>query len=98
MSLLWSFACAAEMAVERGTVGVWNGTRVRLFRVANDPQAQRGPSLLQPRGAVDAVGRSVVQRIGGLSLRGGGQQANHGSATRRAEAGDQAGGVEARDL
>ena len=64
------------MVIERGTVGVWNGTGIRLFKV--EKEAARGPSLMKPLGAVDAVGSSIVQRIGGLSLRGatpGNQQA-----------------------
>lgn len=56
------------MTVERGTVGVWNGTNIKLFKVEKD--VQRGPSLMKPKGAVDAVGSSIVQRIGSLQLRG----------------------------
>ena len=58
------------MIVERGTVGVWNGTAIRLFKV--EKEATRGPSLMKPMGAVDAVGSSIVQRIGSLNLRGSG--------------------------
>ena len=67
-SLLWSFICASEMIVERGTVGVWNGTGIRLFKV--EKEINRGPSLMKPMGAVDAVGKGIVQRIGSLNLRG----------------------------
>ena len=55
------------MIVERGTVGVWNGTGIRLFKV--EKEVSRGPSLMKPMGAVDAVGSSIVQRIGSLNLR-----------------------------
>ena len=55
------------MIVERGTVGVWTGTNIRLFKV--EKEASKGPSLLKPLGAVDAVGSSIVQRIGSLNLR-----------------------------
>lgn len=55
------------MVVERGTVGVWNGTGIRLFKV--EKEVSRGPSLMKPMGAVDAVGSSIVQRIGSLNLR-----------------------------
>lgn len=55
------------MVVQKGTVGVWNGTGVRLFRV--EKEAARGPSLMQPMGAVDAVGSNLVMRIGGLNRR-----------------------------
>lgn len=67
-SLLWGFVFASEMVVQKGTVGVWNGTNVRLFRV--EKEVHRGPSLMKPMGAVDAVGSNLVQRIGNLGLRG----------------------------
>ena len=57
------------MVVQKGTVGVWNGTSIRLFKV--EKEAARGPSLMKPMGAVDAVGSNLVSRIGGLGLRGG---------------------------
>ncbi|KAK0637783.1 Ubp5-interacting protein [Lasiodiplodia hormozganensis] len=65
-SLLWSFIFASEMLVSKGTAGVWNGTSIKLFRVQEvGPQT---PSLLAPRGAVDAVGDNLRQRIGSLNL------------------------------
>ncbi|KAF2090706.1 high-temperature-induced dauer-formation protein [Saccharata proteae CBS 121410] len=65
-SLLWSFIFASEMLVSKGTAGVWNGTAIKLFMVKEvGPQA---PSLLAPRGAVDAVGDNLRQRIGSLNL------------------------------
>lgn len=73
-SLLWGFIFSSEMVVGSaanstpGTVGVWNGTAIKLFRVQET--AAQGPSLLAPKGAVDAVGSNLVQRIGNLSLRG----------------------------
>ncbi|KAI0471069.1 high-temperature-induced dauer-formation protein-domain-containing protein [Xylariaceae sp. FL0804] len=70
-SLVWGFAFASEAAVARnpGTVGVWNGTHVKLFRVQET--AAEGPTLTSPRGAVDAVGSNIVSRIGSINLRGG---------------------------
>jgi hypothetical protein len=56
------------MQVQKGTVGVWNGTAIKLFRV--EAVAPSGPTLSSPRGAVDAVGSNIVSRIGNLSLRG----------------------------
>lgn len=53
----------------RGTAGVWNGTNIKLFRV-QDSGAQ-GPTLRDPRGAVDYLGNSLVQRIGSFNIRGG---------------------------
>ncbi|KAJ8105396.1 hypothetical protein OPT61_g10204 [Boeremia exigua] len=67
-SLLWGFVFASEMVVARGTAGVWNNTSIRLFRVQQGES--QAPSLMAPRGAVDAVGSNLVQRIGNLNLRG----------------------------
>ncbi|KAL4917973.1 high-temperature-induced dauer-formation protein-domain-containing protein [Aspergillus aurantiobrunneus] len=72
-SLVWGFIFSAEMVVGSaygatpGTVGVWNGTSIKLFKVQET--AAQGPTLLAPKGAVDAVGSNLVQRIGNLSLR-----------------------------
>jgi hypothetical protein len=67
-SLLWGFVFAGEMLVSKGTAGVWNNTSIRLFKVQE--AAAAAPTLLAPRGAVDAVGSNLVQRIGSLNLRG----------------------------
>jgi hypothetical protein len=72
-SLLWGFVFAGELLVSKGTAGVWNNTSIRLFRVQE--AAAQTPSLLAPRGAVDAVGSNLVQRIGSLNLRGPAAQA-----------------------
>ncbi|KAK4105076.1 hypothetical protein N658DRAFT_493184 [Parathielavia hyrcaniae] len=67
-SLLWGFIFASEMQVSKGTVGVWNTTNIKLFRVQET--APQGPTLTSPRGAVDAVGSNIVSRIGAMNLRG----------------------------
>jgi hypothetical protein len=67
-SLLWAFVFTSEMQVAKGTVGVWNGTAIKLFRVQET--AAEGPTLTSPRGAVDAVGSNIVSRIGNINLRG----------------------------
>ena len=67
-SLLWGFIFASEMIVQKGTVGVWNGTAVRLFRV--ETAAVIGPSLMKPMGAVDAVGSRLVSGVKSLSTAG----------------------------
>lgn len=85
-SLLWGFIFSSEMLVGSasnstpGSVGVWNGTGIKLFRVQET--AAQGPSLLAPKGAVDAVGSNLVNRIGNLRLRGrnGSTQDNTNSA------------------
>lgn len=66
-SLLWGFIFVSEMDVSKGAVGVWNGTTVKLFRVQET--VQEGPSLLAPRGAVDAIGSTLVERLGSVTLR-----------------------------
>ena len=66
-SLLWGFIFASEMQVAKGTVGIWNATSIKLFRVQET--AAQGPSLTSPRGAVDAVGSNIVSRIGAINLR-----------------------------
>jgi hypothetical protein len=67
-SLIWSFIFSSEMQVAKGTIGIWNGTAIKLFRVQET--AAQGPSFTSPRGAVDAVGSNIVSRIGALNLRG----------------------------
>ncbi|PGH27204.1 hypothetical protein AJ80_01161 [Polytolypa hystricis UAMH7299] len=81
-SLLWGFIFSSEMVVGSaagstpGTVGVWNGTAIKLFRVQET--VAEGPTLLAPKGAVDAVGSNLVQRIGNLNLRGRGSSSQEG--------------------
>ena len=65
-SLLWGFIFASEMVVQKGTVGVWNGTAVRLFKV--ETAAAQGPSLMKPMGAVDAVGSRLVSGVASLGV------------------------------
>lgn len=60
------------MVVSKGTVGVWNGTMIKLFRVQE--MAPQGPTLLKPMGAVDAVGSSLMNRVTSLNLRGAPQE------------------------
>lgn len=67
-SLIWSFIFSSEMQISKGTVGIWNGTALKLFRVQET--APEGPTLTSPRGAVDAVGSNIVSRIGAINLRG----------------------------
>ncbi|TVY29120.1 Ubp5-interacting protein [Lachnellula hyalina] len=76
-SLLWSFVFLGEMQVQKGTVGVWNGSHIKLFRV--EAVASMGPTLSSPRGAVDAVGSNIVSRIGSMNLRGSTEGAGAGA-------------------
>ena len=87
-SLLWGFVYTSEMLVSKGTAGVWNGTAIKLFKVQET--AALTPSLLAPRGAVDAVGNNLVQRIHNLNLRGGtaGNPAQSASQRNSCEAGN----------
>ena len=68
-SLLWGFIFVSERHVSKGagTVGVWNGTAVRLFRVQET--VPEGPSLLAPRGGVDAIGSNLIERLGNVTMR-----------------------------
>lgn len=68
-SLLWGVVFTSEMHIAKGTMGIWNGTSIKLFRVQET--APEGPTLTSPRGAVDAVGSNIVSRIGQINLRGG---------------------------
>lgn len=63
-SLLWGFIFVSEMDVSKGTVGVWNGTTIKLFKVKE--AKSEGLSLLAPRGAVDALGTTLVERLGNV--------------------------------
>lgn len=85
-SLLWSFIFASEMVVSKGTAGVWNNTSIRLFKVQE--AAAQAPSLLAPRGAVDAVGSTIVQRIGSLNLRDRATQMAQGGAPSSGNSGE----------
>ena len=69
-SLLWGFVFASEIHMSKGSVGIWSGTAIKLFKVQE--VAAAGPSLLAPKGAVDAVGNNLVQRIGSLNFGSGG--------------------------
>lgn len=55
-----------ERASTSGT-GIWSSTRIKLFRIkAGQVQA---PSLFSPKGAVDAVGESLVTGLQNLTLK-----------------------------
>ncbi|EHK25999.1 uncharacterized protein TRIVIDRAFT_73445 [Trichoderma virens Gv29-8] len=73
-SLLWGVIFASEMQIAKGTMGIWNGTAIKLFRVQETAPA--GPTLTSPRGAVDAVGSNIVSRIGQINLRGASAASN----------------------
>ncbi|EPS37691.1 hypothetical protein H072_8558 [Dactylellina haptotyla CBS 200.50] len=65
-SLMWGFIFVSEMQVGKGTVGVWNGTSVRLFKVQET--APEGPSLRAPKGAVDAVATTLMDRLSNVNI------------------------------
>ncbi|CCX09737.1 high-temperature-induced dauer-formation protein-domain-containing protein [Pyronema domesticum] len=83
-SLLWGFIFVSERGVSKGsgTVGVWNGTNIKLFKLQE--MQREGPSLRAPGGAVEAVGLGLVERLGqvgervvqGVQERRGSTQAN----------------------
>lgn len=47
------------------TVGVWNGTNILLFKVQEINSST--PSLLRPKGVVDAVAETMIQKVGQLA-------------------------------
>lgn len=55
-------------------VGVWNGTNIKLFRLRE--MTPQGPSILRPKGAVDAVADSMIQSFSKLATRPSGD-GNH---------------------
>jgi High-temperature-induced dauer-formation protein len=67
-SLIWSLVFSSELQFAKGSVGIWNATAIKLFRVQET--APEGPTFTSPRGAVDAVGSNIVSRIGAINLRG----------------------------
>ncbi len=85
-------------------MGVWNGTAIKLFHVKEG--VREGPTLMRPKGAVDAVGNRIVKGIGGLGIGfglggGGGQQqaqAQTQSAVGTAGAGGVVGGRSVREV
>lgn len=56
--------------IERASVsgsGIWSSTKIKLFRIkAGQVQA---PSLFSPKGAVDAVGETLVSGLQNLTLK-----------------------------
>ncbi|KAM3068943.1 hypothetical protein ACMFMG_004119 [Clarireedia jacksonii] len=90
-SLLWAFVFTSELQVAKGTVGVWNSTQIRLFKVQE--VAAQSPSFASPRGAVDAVGSNIVSRIGSMNLRGGGQAQGQDGTAQHSSAGNGGAGV-----
>lgn len=63
-SLLWSFIVSTEVTMLKGAPGMWQGTKIRLFRVQET--AAPGPTLLAPQGAIDSVGSNLVKRFESL--------------------------------
>ncbi|KAK7206377.1 high-temperature-induced dauer-formation protein-domain-containing protein [Myxozyma melibiosi] len=70
-------AVAGAGGVGASTVwcGIWRGTNVQLFKVQETKVD--GPSLLRPRGAVDAVAKSMLERLNV----GGGKARQQGSGS-----------------
>jgi hypothetical protein len=63
------------LAAPVSSVGVWNGTHIKLFKLqATEPV---GPSLMRPKGAVDAVADSVLRKFGQFRTSNGGAPDRH---------------------
>lgn len=65
LSLIWGLIFAADVAVNKGIRGLWTGTAIKLFNVESREHAI---TLRSPKGAVDALGDSIAQRLGTLSF------------------------------
>ena len=74
---------------------MWNGTAVKLFRVQET--AREGPSLLAPRGGVDAIGSSLIGRLGDVAIAAVGRGAAGQAARRDSAARDTGRDSAARD-
>lgn len=61
-------------------VRVWNATNIKLFKLQE--VVPTGPSLLRPKGAVDAVADSVVQKFSRLATGGNGQRSGSNMGNR----------------
>ena len=90
MSMLWGFIFASDAQNNRGSNGLWAGTSIKLFNIAN---RQGEISLRSPKGAVDAVGDSLARRIGSFGFGGAGA----GSGGNGGGGGGAGGGVGARE-
>ena len=77
MSMLWGFIFAQDAQNNRGSNGLWAGTAIKLFNIAN---RQGEISLRSPKGAVDAVGDSLARRIGSFGFGGAAGGGNAGGA------------------
>lgn len=67
LSMLWGFIFAQDAQNNRGSNGLWAGTSIKLFNIAN---RHENISLRSPKGAVDAVGDSLARRITSLGFGG----------------------------
>jgi hypothetical protein len=66
MSELWGRVYIHEAEVSQGIGGLYSGTNIVLFkRSSTTPEI----SLRSPKGAIDAVGNSLAQRISNISLK-----------------------------
>ncbi|KTW29776.1 hypothetical protein T552_04096 [Pneumocystis carinii B80] len=63
--LLWGHIYVAETNFSTGAIGIWTGTSIKLFRIQ---ETKHSPSLLSPKGAVDAVAKSVIDKVGNLNF------------------------------
>lgn len=74
-SILWGciFQSESQVVIAESTtstnstsspVGVWNGTNIKLFKLQE--RGHRGPTLMSPKGAVDAMADAVMMKIGQL--------------------------------
>jgi hypothetical protein len=66
MSEMWGRVYIHEAEVSQGIGGLYSGTNIVLFKRSSTTQEI---SLRSPKGAIDAVGNSLAQRISNISLK-----------------------------
>ncbi|WPG98519.1 Hypothetical protein R9X50_00131000 [Acrodontium crateriforme] len=70
LSLMWGLIYASDIATNKGVNGIWTGTGIKIFNIAS--RSYDPISLRSPKGAVDAVGNTIVQRLGSFTFSGAG--------------------------
>ncbi|KAG5518690.1 hypothetical protein PMAC_002659 [Pneumocystis sp. 'macacae'] len=58
--LLWGHIYVSETKFLAGAIGIWTGTSIKLFKIQ---ETKHSPSLLNPKGAVDAVAKTVIDKV-----------------------------------
>ena len=65
IGFLWGLIYASDASMNRGSNAIWAGTNIKLFSVLSQ---RHDISLKSPKGAVDAAGDAIAQRISSFSF------------------------------